>query len=164
MSFLHKTNELLNKINRGALVLLTAVIIITSFTNIVLRWFNTSLMFVDPMVRHVVFAIAFLGAVEATERSQNISIDVLKRYLESKGHEKLIGYLSQLVFVVSIFGCLWLTLSAYDFVKIEMQYPRELFWGIHTGIAAGIIPLGFLLIALKSLLRLALSFGEKSDA
>lgn len=167
MSSLQKTNEILNKVNRWLLVTFTIIIILTSFLNIVLRWFDTSLMFVDPLVRHLVFAMAFLGAIEATERSQNISIDILKRYLESNGKEKLIGHLNKLVLVVSIGGCLWLTSSAYDFVKVEMEYSRELFWGVHTGMAASAIPVGFFFIALKSFLKFALSFqssdGESND-
>jgi TRAP-type C4-dicarboxylate transport system permease small subunit len=141
---------------------MTVVIIVTSFLNIVLRWFNTSLMFVDPLVRHLVFAMAFLGAVEATERSQNISIDILKRYLEAKNKDHLIGIINRVVYVFSILGCLWLASSAYGFVKIEMEYPRELFWGLNTGMAAAIIPFGFVFIAIKSLLKLLTYQGEQS--
>lgn len=158
MSILHKLNELLDKVNRGAIILITITIISTSFLNIVLRWFNTSLMFVDPLVRHLVFLLAFLGALEATERSQNISIDVLKRYLETKEKKKLISIIDKVILMLSILGCLWLAQSSYEFVKIEMQYPRELFWGISTGTASAIMPLGFSLLALKSFLRLLLSF------
>lgn len=162
MSKLDNLNQVLNKVNRFFIVAMTVVIISTSFLNIVLRWFDTSLMFVDPLVRHLVFALAFLGAVEATERSQNISIDILKRYLETKKKESLIGIINKAVFVFSILGCLWLASSAYDFVKIEMEYSRELFWGIDTGMTAAIIPFGFALIAFKSLLKLFIGDGEQS--
>lgn len=161
MNKLDKIDQVLNKVNRFFIVVLTIVIIVTSFLNIVLRWFDTSLPFVDPLVRHIVFALAFLGALEATERSQNISIDILKRYIDSKKKNgNWVKFIDLGVFALSSIGCLWLASSAYKFVKVEMEYSRELFWGFDTGIAASIIPFGFLLLAVKSLLKLLMSLGE----
>lgn len=154
MVLLNKINEIINRFTRLGLVLFTTIIIIFSLINIILRWFDTSLMFVDPMVRHLVFACAFLGALEATERSQNISIDVLKRYFELKEKTSLLIIVQRIVFVVSIAGCLWLAIAGYEFAIIELEYPRELFWGVNTGMAASIIPLGFLLLSIKSFLRM----------
>ena len=36
--------------------------------NIVARWFGMSFLWIDPLVRHMVFLSAFMGAVMATGR------------------------------------------------------------------------------------------------
>lgn len=144
-------------------MVIISVIVLFSVLNIVLRWLNTNLTFVDPLVRHLVFLCAFLGAIEATERNQNIAIDVLKRFLEAKKKEVFLKWLNRLTFLVSSFVCLWLMESSYRFSLIELEYPKELFWGLTSGQASMIMPFGFFMLALKLFLLLILSFqGEES--
>ena len=57
---------------------------ILSITGIVLRWFNIAFLWIDPLVRHLVFICTFLGGAIATGRGTHIGIDIIGRLLESR--------------------------------------------------------------------------------
>ena len=64
--------------------------------NISLRWFNTSFLWIDPVVRHLVFLSAFLGGTLATGQDNHIRIDLAAKVFESQGLPKLKAWIDRL--------------------------------------------------------------------
>ena len=46
-------------------------------------------------------------------------------------------------------------------MKVELEFGRDVFWGIHSGFLVGIIPFGFLLISLRFIFILFLINEKK---
>ena len=66
----------------GFLAVLLAAMIVFSFLQIVLRNVaDSSLIWVDPFLRHLVLWVGFLGATLATRIGRHINVDALSRFL-----------------------------------------------------------------------------------
>ena len=115
-----------------------------------------TLFWVEPLVRHLVFLSAFLGGALATGKRSHIGIDVLHRWLENKKDSN-----AKLILIsttsVSIGTLIWLVYAGIEFMKVELQYGRDVFWGVHSGFLVGIIPFGFGLICLRFIVILICS-------
>ncbi len=155
--------EILFKIERGYSAIISFLLVSCTFTVlflsvlvIVLRWFQTTLMWYDPFVRHLVFILAFLGGVKATEQGTHISIDLLGRSLAN--HKSKLVARAHAVFLgacaILILG--WLVYAGIKFVDVELAYGRPVFFGIHSSVLIGIIPVGFCMIAVQFLLEILL--------
>ena len=134
-----------------------------SVLTIFLRWFGQSLEFVEPFVRHLVLLSAFLGGVLATGRGTHIGIDVLGKILESIHQHFLCSQLKRLISLASFAVVCWLVVASIHFVKMEMEFGRETFFGLSTGMLVLIIPFGFTLIAYRFFYLFIASFGPDAD-
>ena len=125
-----------------------------SVTSIFLRWFDTSYAWMEPLIRHLVFISAFLGGVLATGRGTHIGIDILSKYFETiKDYRKL----RVLKIISSLAACItltWLAYASWGFVQLELEFGRNVFWGIHSGVLVGIIPVGMGLITYRFFAKL----------
>lgn len=117
--------------------------------NIVARWFNETFLWIDPLVRHLVFLSAFMGGVLATGNASHIKIDLIGRALEAKNLKKLKKVLAVALSLISAFACFLLAKSGLDFAKVELEYGSTAFLGIHSGHLVSLIPFGFSLIGLR---------------
>ncbi|MBT3583447.1 MAG: TRAP transporter small permease subunit [Halobacteriovoraceae bacterium] len=120
-----------------------------SVTTIVLRWFQTSLLWLDPLVRHLVFIATFLGGVLATGRGTHIGIDIIGKWLETKKKYKAIKSIRIIIALTSTLVLAWLISASWDFVAVEFKYGKPHFLGIHTGYLVSIIPVGLSLICYR---------------
>ncbi len=120
-----------------------------SVTSIFLRWFETSYGWMEPLIRHLVFLSAFLGGVLATGRGTHIGIDILGKYLEGMQAILPMRVLKAIICFVSSGTLIWLIFATWEFMKIELEFGRPVFFGISSGVLVGIIPLGFGLIAYR---------------
>jgi TRAP-type C4-dicarboxylate transport system permease small subunit len=116
---------------------------------IVLRWCGKSLMWLEPMTRHLVFLSAFLGGSLATSKDVHIKVDLLTKLVErSKSviihwfHKNLVS-LFCLIVVSALFN------SAWNFYLSEKEFGNPSLLGIHSSVYVAIIPFGFGLIALR---------------
>ncbi len=150
-------------IEKGAaalLVLAVALMLGLSVFAIVMRWFETSYLWLEPFVRHLVFLSTFLGGVIATGRGTHIAIDILHKKIEDSGPEWLKHLSFRTLNLASSLILFWLVKASWEFTIIELEYGREVFWGIHSGILVGIIPFGLSLIAYRFLYRFLFSFTK----
>ena len=145
------------------LVAIVLAMLFLSSANIVARWFQHNITWVDPFVRHLVFFSAFLGGVIATGRGTHIGIDIIGKFVESKGWVKLKDIINRLVMIVSILVLCWLTKASIDFTKVEMEFSKTEFWGIQSGYLVMLIPIGLSLIVLRFVLILILSFDVDNN-
>jgi TRAP-type C4-dicarboxylate transport system permease small subunit len=156
-----KIDTLLDKISFYGIV--TAVLLMLSLTvlNIILRWFNTSILWIDPLVRHLVFLSAFLGGSLATGKDNHIRIDLASKALENLNKPGLKLWIERFVYIVTLIALILLTKAGIDFTKMELEFGKEVFLGLHSGLMAAIIPFGMGLIGLRYFLRLLLTFTKE---
>ncbi len=149
------------------LVISVLAMLFFSSGSIVLRWFHYNLSWIDPFIRHLVFFSAFLGGVVATGRGTHIGIDLIGKFIESKGWDVLRDFIRRLIMMASFFVLLWLIKAGIDFTRVEMEFSKKEFWGIDSHFLVMLIPIGLSMIALRFLLIFILSFdkgltGEKA--
>ena len=120
-----------------------------SVLGIVLRWFSITFLWFEPLIRHLVFLSTFLGGVLATGRGTHIGIDIISKYLESSGRTQMIRGIKIIISLASFLTLIWLTKASIGFVKVELQYGKNVFLGIHSGFLVAIIPFGFSLISFR---------------
>jgi len=151
MKFLSSIDEIIAKIELIILMVLLSLMVIISFTQVVLRnIFETGISWADPMLRYTVLWLAFIGASIATRENRHINIDVLTRLLSPK-LKKIVSVLTNL-FALSV--CLILLKSSIDFIKIEKQFPSEIFLCLKNCMLEIIIPIGFSMMSLRFLLNI----------
>lgn len=141
-----------------------SMLFLSSFS-IVARWFQYNVTWIDPFVRHVVFLSAFLGGVIATGQGTHIGIDIIGKFVESKGWHSVKNIITKCIFIASMLVLVWLFKASVDFTKVEMEFSKIEFWGIPSGYLVMIIPVGLSLLFLRFLLVFILSFdAEKENA
>lgn len=139
----------IEKLTTWALVSGVFLMLALALATIILRWFNMSLLWLDPFVRHLVFVVTFLGGIIATGRGSHIGIDILTKSLEVNNSHRAILHLKRLISVVSVLSLCWLSHASWKFMVVELEFGRDVFLGVHSGFLVGIIPVGFGLIAYR---------------
>ncbi len=129
--------------------LLTGLILLAS-TQILLRnVFSTSLGWGDGVVRLIVLWLALLGAIAASRENKQIKIDLLTRSL-SGAPQKAAQFATD-VFTVAVTSLLaW---HSWRFVQDSRLYGDVLFSDWPAWILQLILPVGFAIIAYRSVLQ-----------
>lgn len=164
LKFIRQIDSYYEKAVSYILVLSLLGILFLSVINILLRQFNQTIMWAEPFIRHLVFFSTFLGGVIATGKGNHIAIDIFKRFLESKQKESLIKVLNLIIIFISIGTIFWLIKAGLDFSKLELEYGKPSFWGIHSGVLTAITPLGFVLIAIRFFFQAFLIFDTSVNS
>lgn len=162
MKVIHVFDDVLEKFSRWGIVVALFTILSLSVLAIVLRWMGSSLMWIEPLVRHLVFLSAFLGGSLATSKGVHIKVDLLT-HLVDRSESKILKWLHHnLVLIFCFVVCVVLTKSAWDFYLVEKEFGTEAFLGLNSSVLVGIIPFGMGLIALRffNKLVLGLMMGE----
>lgn len=156
-----KIDSLLDKISFYGIVIAVLLMLSLTVLNIVLRWFNTSILWIDPLVRHLVFLSAFLGGSLATGKDNHIRIDLASKALASMNKPALKIWVERFIYIVTLIALVLLTKAGVDFAKMEFEFGKKVFLGFHSGVLVSIIPFGMGLIGLRYLLRLLLTFTKE---
>ena len=89
MQTLKKINNYLAKFEEWLLVVIVLFMVILAFLQVILRnIFAENLMWGDPLLRHLVLWVGFIGASLATKENKHINIDAMSRFL--KGRMKIV--------------------------------------------------------------------------
>jgi TRAP-type C4-dicarboxylate transport system permease small subunit len=137
-------------IERWLLVVFLGTMLILAFLQVVLRnVFSTGLLWADPLVRHAVLWVGFLGAAIATHEERHISIDALTRFLPRRW--KAAAAIASQLFVVVV--CVALVNASWDFLMEESHTSGVFIAGIPSYVPLLIIPGGYLLIAFHAVIR-----------
>jgi TRAP-type C4-dicarboxylate transport system permease small subunit len=79
--FINAVSNALSWIERSLLVLMLAVITLLAFLQVILRnVFSEGILWADPLLRHMVLWMGFLGASLATQKEKHITIDLMTRF------------------------------------------------------------------------------------
>ncbi|MFG1501057.1 TRAP transporter small permease subunit [Halobacteriovorax sp. XZX-3] len=156
---IRKIEEVTDLVVGWLVVANVAVMLGLSVLAIIFRWFDISFSWVDPLVRHLVFALAFLGATLASGKSRHIAIEILPKFLESEGKHRSLFILNKITQVCIIVGTTWLFASGVQFYNVEKQFGNLTSLGLHSSVLVAIIPIGFALIFIRTILAF-LNFKE----
>jgi len=149
MKLFETFDDILERVSRYGLVASLFMILGLSVFAIVLRWLGSSLMWIEPLVRHLVFLSAFLGGSLATSKNVHIKVDILTKLIE-RSHSKIIHWIHKnLVTLFCLIVCVVLTKSGWDFYLVEKEFGAPGFLHIHSAYLVGIIPVGMGLITLR---------------
>lgn len=144
-----KIDRLIEDLSGYTLVASLFFMIALTLINIVLRWFSISILWIEPLVRNLVFFSAFLGALLATGRKSHIGIDLMSRTLEALEQEGLKKMISGLIYASSCLSCAWLSFAGYRFYLDELEYGKIEFLFVHSAAIVAIIPIGCVLLSYR---------------
>ncbi len=152
---MQKLGNLIDKIVTNILFVMVFAMIIFSLYAIVTRLFSITTLWIDPLLRHLVFLSAFLGGVLAVGSDKHIKIDVLSKFIEYryKTNHKLQAAYQFITLAITLGIVYFLAKAGYEFYLTEKEYGQESFLGLHSSLMTFIIPLGFGLIVLRGFVR-----------
>ena len=152
MTLLRSIDRGLIRVEGWLLVLFLGVMVVLSFAQVVLRnVFSTGFIWADPLVRHMVLWVGFLGAAIATHEERHISVDALTKFLSPRW--KAAATVAGQLFLAVV--CVALVSASWTFLMEEKEAGGEIITGLPTYLALMIIPAGYLLIAIHAMIRVA---------
>ncbi|MCX5806656.1 MAG: TRAP transporter small permease [Proteobacteria bacterium] len=139
-------DEAIGRVEQILLVILLSALILVAFSQIILRnIFSTGIAWGDALVRVLVLWTGFVGATIAVLEGKHICIDVVTRWLSSKG-KKIVAII---IDASSFLICCFLTYAALKFIHNEFQMKSVAFLGIPSWASEIILPLTFGLMAFR---------------
>ena len=157
MNVLRKVDRWLKQVEVALLVVFLSAMVLLSFTQVVLRnFFDTGILWADPIVRHLVIWGGFTAAAIAASEGRHIGIDALTKFFSARF--KAISQVVTNVFAVVV--CLILANAAWTFLLDEKESGGDVVLSIPTWVAILIIPVGYILMAIHFLIRGVFSTGE----
>jgi len=164
MKWVSSFDRVLERISRYGLVTCLFLILGLSVFAIILRWLGQSLMWIEPLARHLVFLSAFFGGSLATSKNVHIKVDLLTKLVERSSSKAVHWLHENIISLFCLVVCLFLVKSGWDFYLVEKEYGAPGFLEIHSATLVAIIPFGMGLIALRFLnqLLIGLKTGGKA--
>ncbi len=156
MNILKALEKGLLALEHSAIVLILSVMIVLAFLQVILRnFFSVGFLWADPLLRHAVLWVGFIGASIATRNEKHINIDLVTRYTSPR-------VTNLLRIVTNLFAALVTSLLAkagWVFLQSEQLTADKLLTIGATDLPAWwfeiIIPAGFALISFRFLLKAA---------
>ena len=143
MKFLHFINDWVARVEALFLSVFLAVMLVLAFVQVVMRnFFNTGLPWADTVVKLLVLWVGFLGATLATKLEQNLTVEVLTKYLPER-----VKHIASVV--VKIFAgtvCFLLFSASLKFLADERSTGEMFLKLFPSWWSLIIIPITFLLI------------------
>lgn len=136
----------LRGLERGVLTLFIVGMLLLAMLQIALRnLFHTGLVWVDPLLRHLVLWIGITGAVVATGRLRHIQMDVIGRLLPPGPRL----FATRLTALVAAGVCTALARAAWVYLGEESSFGAVGFLGIQTWMLTSVLFFGFALMAAR---------------
>jgi TRAP-type C4-dicarboxylate transport system permease small subunit len=155
----NKFISIINRLEDGLLVLiLSAMIVLAIFQMVSRNLFAEGAVWIDPLLRMLVLWVGLSGAVVATRTDNHIRIDILTKYLPGK----MLPYVQRMVYLFTLSVCLLISWHGARFVYSEYEFGTMAFASVPAWAAALIIPLSFLLIAIRYSLLLFSPYVKQS--
>jgi C4-dicarboxylate transporter DctQ subunit len=148
----------------GAAHLSTAALIVgagINFANIIGRYFfHASIEWAEEVMLYLMLASVFLGGAAASLRGAHISMDIVLKGFSPRGR-RVLGFINDAIFLAVAATVIWLAVPVIaqliefdqrsEAARIPVAYPQML------------IPIGFLLMAIGTILR-RFDSGESDSA
>lgn len=136
------------------LVVSLLVMVAMTFTQVVLRnLLDQGVLWFDPVVRHLVVWIGFLGAAVATREKKHVNVDALSRYIKGAARHGVNIVVSGFATAVTFF----LFLASIQFIKNTMALGERIHQFFPSWIAQMVFPYAFGIMALRFLYDFLLS-------
>ena len=145
-----RLDDIISRIEKVLIVFLLSLMMITAFSQIVLRnFFATGFSWADVLVRYLVLWVAFIGAALATKDGKHINIEVFSRWISGRA----LIYLKAVSQLCSLIVCGLLAYAAVKFIQFEAQMGGTTFFGLPVWLPQLIIPITFGLMTFRFALR-----------
>lgn len=150
VAFLHHVED-------AILVLLLGSMVVLAPLQILLRnFFDSALIWGDPMLRVLVLWLGLFGAMAASRGDRHITVDVLSRLLPGAAYRSLRVVTS--AFTAAVCGIVaW---HSWRFVELEREFGSTAFNDIPAWLFQTVIPFSFGVIGI----RYALLMGSDANA
>lgn len=136
----------IDRFERGFLAGLFLFLLGLAFVQILLRnFFDSGLVWADEAIKVLVLWLAMSGALYATRGAKHINIDVITRFLPIK----IANAIYRLIYLITGLICAACAYYTAQFVLLEYEDPIDAFLGIPTWVCELIIPVVFLLMAMR---------------
>ena len=146
MHILKQIDRFLEKIEGHLIVLILSLLILLSFSQMLLRnFFDMGIIWGDTLLRQWVLWLGFLGASLAVKHDKHISIDIFKS-LPSLYWKRIIKAFTR--FSAGIISG-FLTCAAWSFMQFEKESESVLFLNIPVWIFQAVLPYSFMVIAIR---------------
>lgn len=140
----------LNRLEEILLVSLLSLMILLGFLQILFRnVISVGLIWIDPLLRHLVLWVALLGASIATRENRHITIDLLSNRL----NRKTLPWVLKGIHLFSALVCLLLVYPAIRFVQEESLVGKTLAMEIPLWVSQSIMPVMLLVLGLRFLAK-----------
>jgi TRAP-type C4-dicarboxylate transport system permease small subunit len=161
MKHLARIDQAIARFEGWLVILFLSLMVSLTFLQVVLRslfsyahlgWANDlmgRLDWAEPFVRLLVLWLTFLGASLVTSENKHIKIDLITQIIPASWRAPLDVLLS---LAGALVAALMLKASLF-YVGTEMSFGGKLFLGVPTWIGQLILPLGFMLICFRFLIR-----------
>jgi len=128
------------------LVTLLGLMIILASTQILLRnFFDSGIVWIDPILRVLVLWLGLIGATVATRDNKHIRIDLLSRFFRRNTHRLI----QTLVGQICAWTCLVIAWHGMKWIQLDYADGLTSFAGIPAWMLEIIVPLSFALIGLR---------------
>lgn len=142
--------RVIGRLEAWALSVQLGAMLFFAVLQIILRnGFNTGIVWVEPLLRHLVLWVGFTAAVVAAGRLRHIHMDVLGRLLPDAGRLLLLRFTTLIAAAV----CAVLARASWIFLGQERAFGSTGFLGIPIWLLTVVIFLGFALIAKRFVAR-----------
>ena len=140
----------LHRVEDALLVLLLTAMIVLAGTQILLRnFFDSGIVWIDPLLRVLVLWLGLLGAMVATRNNKHISIDLLSRFLK----RDIYCLVQSVVAQISAWTCLVIAWYGLNWIRLDYEDGVTSFAGIPAWMLEIIIPVAFASVGLRYLLK-----------
>lgn len=164
--FISRVDHLYSKFVASFLVINVIALIFLAIYSIISRWLQLTNLWVDPLNRHLVLLLIFLGSTVAIDKKKHLKIDALAITFEKKVSPHYLLLLELLFLVITSIIVFFLLISGIKFWLSELEYPVDAFLGLQQYHLVLIIPFGFFLMFKKYFLlimkNIAQLLGAKS--
>lgn len=159
---IEKLDNVLDQISKWGVILCVFLMLTLSVAVIVLRQFEITFLWIEPLVRHLVFLSTFFGGALATGNAEHIKIDILSRFLEKSNNVFLKNLVQRIVLLATAVAVYILLNSSMELMELEFEGNQVGFFDIPTGYLLGIIPVGMSLILLRIIVKFLKTFTVKA--
>ena len=140
----------LHQVEDALLVFLLTTMIVLAGTQILLRnFFDSGIVWIDPLLRVLVLWLGLLGATVATRNNKHISIDLLSRFLR----RDIYCLVQSMVAQISAWTCLVIAWYGLSWIRLDYEDGTASFAGIPAWMLEVVIPAAFALIGLRYFLK-----------
>jgi TRAP-type C4-dicarboxylate transport system permease small subunit len=154
--FLTRCQTTLVRAEEWLAVFSVAVLLCASLTQIVARnLFHSGFALADPLGRHLVLYIAFLGAALAVAQDRHIKIDIAGYWLTPRARARLYQPFCSLAALV---GAVFFSNAVRFFHEAWLAAAPNERWVMAMAV---ILPIGYLLLVIQFLLQAAVGPGNQ---
>ena len=155
MERLRKAESVLLGLESLLLVAVLLFLVAMSFLQVVLRqFFGGGILWCDTLLRHLVLWVGFLGAARAAAEEKHFAFEAVTEHLPARLH----GTAALLARLCAAAVALLLAKASWAFMLEERGAGEPLFTAGNLAVPgwpfAAIVPIGFLLVAVHTGLRL----------